>query len=227
MKMKINANGYEGYLAGAEGCSAGVLVVQEIYGVNREVRRVTDHFASAGYLALAPDIMWRSKPWLDFGYEERDAARNVILKLDYKTLVDDLVEAIEVLRSRLTGSKKIAIVGLGWGGKPAIEAATRAHADCSVSFYPGTLDEKSLGVVSSCKAPMQFHFASKDERTPEAFRSALAAALNGRSDAEVHVYEGAEHGFANHDRPECDRAAADLAERRQDDFVKRHCGGTK
>lgn len=224
MKIKINENGYEGYAAGAAGRSSGVLVVQEIYGVNREIRRVTDHFGKAGYAALAPDIMWRSQPWLDFGYEERDAARNVILKMDYKALVDDLVEAIEVLRSRLTGAKKVAVVGLGWGGKPAIEAATRAGAACSVSYYPGTLDEKSLGVVTACTAPLQFHFASKDERTPVAFRTALKSALVGRPDAEMYVYE-ADHGFANHDRTECDHPSADLAERRQDDFITRYLGG--
>jgi carboxymethylenebutenolidase len=162
---------------------------------------------------------------LDFGYAERDAARDVILKIDYPTLINDLVQAIDILRSRLTGDKKIAVVGLGWGGKPAIEAATRAGAACSVSFYPGTLDEKSLGVVTNCKAPLQFHFASLDVRSPIAFRTALKEALAGRSDAEVHIYEDADHGFANHDRDECDRAAADLAERRQDDFIKRYLGG--
>ena len=223
-KIKVNqANSeYEGYFTGPEtGVDAGVVVVQEIYGVNKEVRRVTDHFAQAGYASLAPDLMWRSKPWLDFAYEDRDGARNVILALDYGALVNDIVSAIECLRSKLVGAKRVGVVGLGWGGKPAIEAATRSQADASISFYPGTIDVKSLDIVNAFKGPLQFHFASKDDRTPFAFRTALRSALADRDNSEIYVYEGAEHGFANRDRGEYGKAYASLADQRQDEFLKR------
>ena len=227
MSSKINIDqkdvGYEAYFAGSEkGAEAGVVVVQEIYGVNKEVRRVTDHFATTGYAAIAPDLMWRSKPWLDFPYEDRDGARNVILALNYPTLVNDIVSAIECLRGKLVGAKRIGVVGLGWGGKPAIEAATRAGADASVSFYPGTIDVKSLEVVTAFKGPLQFHFASKDDRTPMPFRTALRAALSDRDDAGVYVYEGAEHGFANRDRAEFAKGHATIADQRQDMFLRSH-----
>jgi carboxymethylenebutenolidase len=224
MKIKVDQvnSGYEGYFAGPErGAEAGVIVVQEIYGVNKEVRRITDHFAGAGYASLAPDLMWRSKPWLDFAYEDRDGARKVILSLDYAALVNDIVSAIECLRGKLEGAKRVGVVGLGWGGKPAIEAATRSQADASISFYPGTLDLKSLDVVNAFKGPLQFHFASKDDRTPLAFRTALRAALVERDDSEVYVYEGAEHGFANRDRGEFGKAYATIADQRQDEFLRR------
>lgn len=223
-KIKVDQvnSGYEGYFAGPErGAEAGVVVVQEIYGVNKEVRRITDHFAGAGYASLAPDLMWRSKPWLDFAYEDRDGARNVILALDYVALVNDIVTAIECLRGKLVGAKRVGVVGLGWGGKPAIEAATRTQADASISFYPGTIDLKSLDIVTAFKGPLQFHFASKDDRTPLAFRTALRSALVERDDSEIYVYEGAEHGFANRDRGEYGKAFATIADQRQDEFLKR------
>ena len=228
-KIKLDQvnSGYEGYFAGPErGAEAGVVVVQEIYGVNKEVRRITDHFAVAGYASLAPDLMWRSKPWLDFAYEDRDSARNVILALDYVALVNDIVTAIECLRGKLEGAKRVCVVGLGWGGKPAIEAATRSQADASISFYPGTIDLKSLNIVTAFKGPLQFHFASKDDRTPFSFLTALRSALVERDDSEIYVYEGAEHGFANRDRSEYSKANATIADQRQEEFLKR-CLSTK
>lgn len=218
---------FQGYFASPAGSAKGlVVVVQEIYGVNREVRRVTDEFARNGFAAVAPDLLWRVKPWLDFDYADRDNARKAIMSLKDDEIVSDIVAAMGALKkaTRDSDQLKVGILALGWGGKPAYAAAARQPVAAIGSYYPGTL-EGSEDLVRSVSAAQIFHFAAKDPRTKPEFRNALSTKLAGRADVEVHVYEEPDHGFANRDRPEFHQASAELADRRTLEFFQRHLAG--
>ena len=217
-----SAGTFTGYLAQptatAKGC---VVVVQEIYGVNREVRRVTDWLAAAGFAAVAPDLLWRVKPGLDFQYADRDNSRKAVSSLKPDEIVQDLAAAASALKRSAGGNLPMGIVSLGWGGKFAFMAAAKMDARAIVAFYPGNI-EGAYDLVHSVQAPQMHHFAKHDERTKPEFRKALRTALADRDDVEVHVYPEADHGFANRDRAEFHGASAQLAEERSIAFLERN-----
>ena len=217
------AGQFTGYLAMPAGAPKGcVAVVQEIYGVNREVRRVTDWLGSAGFAAVAPDLLWRVKPGLDFDYADRDNARKAVGSLNPEAIAGDIVASIEALRAKADPAKAagVGILALGWAGKFAFMAASKTAVDALVAYYPGNIDG-SIELVHSAAAPQMFHFAGRDERTKPEFRRALRAAMADRDDVEIYVYPDADHGFANRDRGEYHAASAALADERTTGLLQR------
>ncbi len=223
-ELKIDAGAagtFTGYVAQPTTPPAGcILVVQEIYGVNREVRRVTDWLAAAGFAAVAPDLLWRVKPGLDFDYADRDNARKAVSSLKPDEIVQDLVAAAGALGRTVGGELPCGIVALGWGGKFAFMAAPKMDARAIVAYYPGNI-EGAYDLVHSVPAAQMYHFARHDERTKPEFRKQLRTALADRDDVEVLVYPDADHGFANHDRAEFHAESAQLADERSIAFLRR------
>ncbi|MGB3070662.1 MAG: dienelactone hydrolase family protein [Ottowia sp.] len=214
---------FTGYLALPKGPPRGLVVVtQEIYGVNREVRRVADWLAAAGYAAVAPDLLWRVAPELDFGYADRDNARQAIGKLQPERIVSDIAAAAHALRAHVPQGSNLglALLALGWGGLYAYQAAGLSQASAIVSYYPGNLPN-GIDIAKSIGIPQQIHLAFHDERTKPEFRRSLREALAGLDDAEVLVYPDADHGFANRDRQEFHAESARLADDRTLDFLVR------
>lgn len=212
---------FGGYMAAPKGTpKGGIVVVQEIYGVNREVRRVVDQCASEGYLAFAPDLLWRVKPGLDFDYEDRDGARDAITALDQGKIVEDILDAIKAIQGKLGGKGPIGMVALGWGGKFGLTAAGKSDVAAVVAYYPGNLPGAEA-ITRDVKAPMMYHFAFHDTRTKPDFRESLRKTLAGRDDVEIYVYPDADHGFANHDRSEFHADSAKLADERSFGFLGR------
>lgn len=176
----------------ATGASQGVVVVQEIFGVNAHIRDVAERFAEAGLVALAPDMCAPVEPGVELDYDEAGVRRGRELtgELGFERAVDIVASAAEALRR--TGCA-VGAVGFCWGGTVAFLANTRLGLP-SVTYYGGRsvpfLDEPA-------RAPALFHFGERDPMIPAEHRALHA---QKQPDATIHVYP-AGHGF------NCDRRA--------------------
>jgi carboxymethylenebutenolidase len=213
---------YNGFLTRPEVSNgAGIVLIQEIFGVNDHIRDVASLYAQEGYMVLAPDLFWRTDPELQLGYSEGDIEKGIAItkKLDLDQATQDLVDAAAVLR-KLPGVKKIGAVGYCMGGMFAYRLACRNAVDAAVSYYGGGIDQQ-LADAAKIKIPLLMHFADTDNYIPmpaiEKIRQAVAPAK-----AIVHVYKGVDHGFNCDQRGSYDRKAAMLAFARSLEFFNRH-----
>jgi len=213
------------HLERAKDSKMGVIVVQEIYGVNTEVKRVVKQLADWGYSAAAPDLFWRHAPNTVFAYEDRIPARDTIATLKAEDFVTDIENAAKALKQTL-GLDHVAVLTLGWGGKFGLLAANAINASAVTLFYPGNI-EGSEALAGEVKAPQLYIFAEKDPRTPPSVRGALRKSALERDDIEIIVHQAVEHGFANRDRDEYDKSAADSADVATRDFLSRVARGLK
>jgi len=200
-QVRISGAGgeYGGYLAVPEGrkSAPGIVVIQEIFGVNAHMKDVTERFAHNGYVALAPDIFWRTEPGLELGYTPDDIARGREIKggLDTDALVEDIKGAFATLRARPEcQGRKVGITGYCFGGFVAYLAACRLDPDASSAFYGGGIGA-SLDEAGGISTPIQFHFGAVDPGIPMSEIDQIKAKVAGKSDAEVFVYDDADHGF--------------------------------
>jgi len=213
--------GFRGYLAGSPLADRLLIVLQEIYGVNGEVRRVADEFARRGYGVLAPDLFWRVSPGAVFDYSERDAARDAITQIPAGDLVQDIRHAAARLKAWRGAGVRVGVLAFGWGGQHALAASTDDLFAAASLYYPGNLESR-VASIAAAKPPLQFHFSTIDFRTPPDLRAQVRDILTDRATSELHLYDGVDHGFANRSRPEYDRDAAALADRRTVEFLARY-----
>ncbi len=197
-----------------------VVVVQEIFGVNKKIRAYCDLFAKAGYLAIAPDLFWRHERNLQLTYSEEDMKRALSLAASFDEAKGcaDIKAAIGRLRSE--GARKVAVVGFCLGGKLAALAAANGDANAGVGFYGIGLD-KAEREMSTAQSPIQLHFGEKDNYIPATAVAQIKTLLGPRPDAEVHSYAEASHGFF---RPDFKDTASPVAWDRTVGFLKRHLG---
>lgn len=205
---------FAGFFAAPESASAaGVIVIQEIFGVNSHIRAVTERFAEAGYAALAPDIFWRKQPGIELGYSTQDIARGRELKAAMNTdeVIEDLRAAFATLASqRQCQGRKCGVVGYCYGGLLAYVAAARLHPACASSYYGGGIVDY-LDEVDKLDCPIQFHFGEQDSAIPLDQVEQVRAATRDKADAEVFVYKGAGHGFHCDQRGSYDEHSAAIA----------------
>ncbi len=194
----------------------GIVVIQEIFGVNAHIREVTDRFAAAGYLAVAPAIFDHVEKGFDVGYDPDSRARGmaVVGKVDFEQVLRDAAAAIAVAKE----GGKVGIVGYCFGGSVAWAAAARlAGLSAAVGYYGGQiLAMKAL----EPKVPTMLHFGEKDQHIPVAGVRELAAA---HPDVPVHIYP-ADHGFNCDHRASYDAPSAALAWDRTLEFFGKHLG---
>ncbi|MBV8107663.1 MAG: dienelactone hydrolase family protein [Hyphomicrobiales bacterium] len=194
----------------------GVVVIQEIFGVNAHIRAVTDRFASEGYLAIAPAVFDHIEKDFDVGYDPDSRARGmaVVGKLDFEQTLRDAAAATEVARE----GGKVGIVGYCFGGSIAWAAAARLKGlSVAVGYYGGriiAMKDLKPGV------PTLLHFGEKDQHIPVAGVRELAAA---HPEVEVHIYP-AEHGFNCDHRESYDAPSAARAWTRTLEFFRKHLG---
>lgn len=204
------------YVARPEGEPvAGLVVVQEIFGVNQHIRAVTDGFAKDGFLAVAPAVFDRIERGVELGYEGADMqkAMSLVPKLDAEGALADVAAAVEFARS--TSRKKAGVVGYCFGGTIAWLAATRGHADAAVGYYGGRIASYA---GETPVVPVMLHFGRQDTHIPV---EAVAKVQDAHPEVEVYWYD-AGHAF-NRDvgasyRPQ----AAKEARERSLSFLKRH-----
>jgi len=202
------------YLAKPSGApKGGIVVVQEIFGVNEHMRYVTDRFATHGYVAIAPALFDHVESGVELGYGPDDFAKGkqLVGEISFDLVISDVASAAESIRS----AGRIGCVGYCWGGTVAFLAATRLSMP-AVSYY-GARNVKFLGEAP--KAPVQFHFGERDSSIPP---EAVARHREALPDAEVYTYP-AGHAFDREVDPKAyDAASAKLALERTLAFFERH-----
>ena len=185
------------FAAPADGSAPGVLVVQEIFGVNPHIRSVADRLAEAGYAALAPDFFWPVKPGVQLGYEGDDFQEAISLmgQVNLDHAVDDAKAALAYLGTRPeTQGQKQGVTGFCWGGLMTYLIATRLAPDCAASYYGGRI-ANFLDESSNISCPILFHLGDQDQSIPMDQVEQIQSAVANLPGAEVYVYEGASHGF--------------------------------
>ena len=188
------APGFAGYLAlPPAGHGPGLLLFQEIFGVNEHIRAVAEQYALDGFVVLAPDVFWRQAPRVELGYEGADRARAIDLMKAYAgpDALADIAAGVAVLRGRPEVSGKVGSFGYCMGGRLAYLAAATTDIDAAVPFYGGGIHTQ-LDRAPAIRCPMQFHYAEIDDNIPLSAVDSVRQALPA---ADVHVYPGAHHGF--------------------------------
>ena len=214
--------GPEIYVAKPEGDGPwpAVIVLAEIYNANQWVREVADGYAEAGYLAIAPDLYWRSKPGAYFEYtpEGQAEGRELGFNMDLDAFSRDMAEYIEQIRGWSDCTGKVGTVGFCLGGKLVYLAGTRTDVDAGVAYYAVQLQD-FLGEADNLKRPLMMHFASLDAHVPMDVYEQVKSRLQPIPDVQVFLYEGADHGFNRHGYPPFHEEAAKLARQRSLEFL--------
>ncbi|NES70733.1 MAG: dienelactone hydrolase family protein, partial [Okeania sp. SIO2D1] len=176
----------------------GLLVIQEIFGVNQVMRDIAESYAKAGYLAVVPDLFWRQKPGVQLS-DKTEAEWNEALKLsqefDEDQGVEDLIATLNLLRSMSVCKGKVGSVGFCLGGKLAFLMGTRSDADCNVSYY-GVGIEKNLPELASIHNPFILHLAEDDEFISFDAQAHIIRAFNYHPVVALYSYPKEKHGFA-------------------------------
>lgn len=202
------------YLAKAQGApKGGLVVVQEIFGVNAHMRDVVDRYAALGYTAIAPAFFDHVESDVQLGYDEAGFARGreLVGEIGFDLALDDVASAAEAISS----AGRIGCVGYCWGGTVALLAAIRLGMP-AVSYYGA---RNTAFLERAPKAPVQFHFGERDASIPP---EAVARHREALPDAEVYTYP-AGHAFNRDVDPRAyDAASAKLALERALSFFDRH-----
>ncbi|MGF6275783.1 carboxymethylenebutenolidase [Massilia sp. UYP11] len=211
---KDGSGSFKGYLALPSGGSGpGLVVGQEIFGVNQNMRDVADMYAEEGYVALVPDLFWRMQPGVDLGYTEEDfkLALGYFTRLDVDRAVEDIAAAIDALRGlpQVSGPG-VGYVGFCMGGKLAYMTAARTDVACAVAYY-GMGIEDMLDEAVNIKGKLVLHFAENDAYCDAAAREKIIKGLAGLPKAEFYTYPGADHAFARVGSMHFDKPSALMA----------------
>lgn len=217
IKVNTQSGDYDAYLARPQGDSVGaVVVIQEIFGVNADIRGIADWYAEQGYLALAPDLFWRVEPNVsltDQTEEEWQKAFALMNAFDGDLGVQDIQAAIDTLRGDSQCNGKVGTVGFCLGGRMAYLAATRTNADANVGYY-GVGIQDLIGEAENISAPLVLHVAGLDEFVPAEAQAAIHAGLDAHPQVTVFDYAEQDHAFARIGGAHYDAAASEAAHQR-------------
>lgn len=229
--VTIQAQGggsFSAYLAvpHTTGTAPGILVIQEIFGVNRVMRDICDGYAARGYFAICPDLFWRQEPGVDItDRTEAEWQKAFALYKGFSEAhgVDDMAATLAHLRALPGCTGRVGAVGYCLGGKLAYLAATRTDADCSVGYY-GVGIEAALDEAPAITRPLMLHLAEKDGFVPPEAQAAIRERLSRVPHATVHSYPGVDHAFCRVGGQHFDKEACDLANGRTAEFFRAHLG---
>ena len=215
---------FEAYLAvPAAGSAPGVVVLQEIFGANKNMRAVCDWLASEGFLAACPDLYWRMEPGLEMDESQRDRARELGSKLDQSKVAEDIGSTMEFLKRQPKCSGRVGTVGFCLGGRLAYLSAVRKKPNAAVSYYGVGIDTV-LAEAGNLSCPMLMHFAELDKFTPPAAIDAIRGAL-AEPRVTIQEYAGCDHAFARKGGANYNAEAAELANARTLAFLRQSLGG--
>ncbi len=202
---------YEAKPAGT--AKAGLVVIQEIFGVNSHMKEVTDEFAEQGYWAICPAFFDRVEKDLVLSYSDFGRGREVVGEI-----ADDMVIAdINAAANHVRAAGKAGVIGYCWGGAMAFLGASKAQVDCGVSYYGTRIIQYSPEMKPA--VPMQYHYGEDDKSFP---MDAVEKVMTEQPEGEHFVYPGADHGFSCTDRPQYNAAATKLALERSLKFFEAH-----
>ena len=211
------------------GSGPGVLLFQEIFGINDNMRGLAEKLADAGYVTLVPDMFWRIEP----RFERKDEsgigdAFAIVQKFDWETAIPDIQATHAHLLAMDECTGKVGTVGFCLGGGLAFAAATRSRVDgrgpdAAVPYY-GSPVNSQLGFVDHLECPTMFHYGNNDAFIPEEQIAEVEQAVSGKDHVVFHRYD-AGHAFSNWDAPSMYQAeAAELAWSRTLEFFRTHLG---
>jgi carboxymethylenebutenolidase len=221
-----NGDSFGAYLAVPEcGYGPGIVLCQEIFGVNARMREVAERFAEEGYVVVVPDLFWRLEPRVELGYDDADFERALALgrRLDSPLAVADIAATASVLRSLPECRGAVGALGYCLGGRLVALAAASGVVDCAVSYY-GVGLENDLEALSAIEVPMVFHVAGQDRHVSAEASSAVAGALAGKVNIERYVYPQAEHAFDSPGRASFNASASGMAYTRTLGLFRREMG---
>lgn len=191
----------------------GIVVIQEIFGVTRHIRAVTDQYAAAGFLAVAPALFDRVERNVDVPYTDMARGFGYVQALNTDQVMLDVQAAIDRVRS----AGKVGVVGFCWGGTITYLAAARTQIDAAVAYYGAGINRHTS---EKPRVPVMFHFGEKDKHIPAAAVAEIQAAY---PQGIYHLYP-ADHGFNCTDRASFEPASAKLALERSLEFLHRYIG---
>jgi carboxymethylenebutenolidase len=211
--MARDGHEFNAWLSGPKtGARGAIVLAQEIFGVNRHIRRVADDYAAQGYVTIAPCLFDRIRRGIELGYSEVEVqeGRGYRLQIPKEKTLLDLSASLNVVKH----AGRVAVVGYCWGGTLAYLAACEMPVACAVSYYGGQIKDH---LDKSPRRPVMYHFGEKDPHIPMSDVDRIRAAdPNGI----FHLYP-ADHGFNCEDRGTYDPASAQLARERSLAFLTR------
>ena len=190
---------FDGYLAlPAAGRGPGLLVLQEIFGVNEYIREVCDRLAAIGYVTLAPDVFWRIEKGVECGHDEAgmQKAFGYIGQYDWSTGVGDLVLALDHLRALPETGGRAGAIGFCFGGTTSFALACVAEPDVAVSYYGSGVPDW-LDKAGNLTTPTLLHFGSNDPYIPMARIEQVQAWAASQPGVDCQLYPSG-HAFDNH-----------------------------
>jgi len=226
MKDQVTIHGREGpfraYVATPEASPApAVVVLQELFGVNTDIREKCDELAEQGFLAVAPDLFWRQEPGVDLSVRsEPDWQHGLRLyqAYDRDAGVRDIKDTADTVAKMPKCTGKIAVLGYCLGALMTFLTAVRYRVDAAVAYH-GADTEKYLGEIAGLHAPLLMHLAEEDEFISKPAQTEIKKALANRPNVTIYSYPGQRHAFSRHNGAHYNAAAAALANGRTSEFL--------
>src|ERR1700743_1738612 len=224
----INVKGQRGtfsaYIATPKTSPAlAVVVLQELFGVNADIRKHCNELAEQGYLAVAPDLYWRQEPGGDLDVTSQadlDHGLRLYQAYDRDARAKDIKDTIDAVRSLPECNGKVALLGYCLGALMVFMTAVRNDGIDAAVWYHGADTDKYLGEVDGVHAPTLMHLAEEDEFISKAAQAEIKAALAKKSNATLYSYPGQSHAFSRNNGTHYNAAAAHLANGRTSEFLK-------
>jgi carboxymethylenebutenolidase len=217
MIQAADGGSFSAYISLPKNASAkvpGIVMMQQIFGANAEMRGFTDDYAAQGYIAICPDLFWRLQPGVQIDPLAPDGFKQALgyaPRFDADRGVEDLKAAVAYLRKHPACNGKVGTVGYCLGGLLAYLMAARSTADCNVGYF-GVRIEKYLGEAANVAKPLMLHIPAEDRHCLPEAQAQIKAALAGR--AELLSYPGADHASARKAIMEMRRRLPTIARRR-------------
>ncbi len=214
---------FRAYSARPEAAKApGLIVIQEIFGVNQVMRDLTDEFARYGFFAVCPDLFWRIEPGIDItdrSEAEWQRAFELFNAFDIDKGVKDIGATIAQIRGHPACSGAVGAVGFCLGGLLSFLTATRTDIDAAACYY-GVGIEQRLREADALVTPVLLHIAEEDQFVPKPAQTLIIEALKNRSLAEIFTYPARNHAFARPGGEHYDEADAAIAMSRTLTFLR-------
>ena len=223
--VKGNGGAFAAYIARPRTSPVpAVIVLQELFGVNADIRKHCDELAEQGYLAVAPDLYWRQEPGVDLTVTSQadwDRGLRLYEAYDRDAGVKDIKDTIDAVRNLPECNGKVALLGYCLGALMVFMTAVRNEGIDAAVWYHGADTDKYLGEVDGLHAPILMHLAEEDEFISKGAQAAIRAAVAKKPNASVYSYPGQCHAFSRHNGKHYNAAAAHLANGRTSEFLNR------
>jgi carboxymethylenebutenolidase len=201
-----------------KGRGPGLVLLQEIFGVNKSIRETCDWLASRQFTVIAPDLFWRTKPGVELAENDFENARALRMQTDDNQASDDAATAIAFLKNHAACTGRVGVIGYCWGGMLSYLTAVRHKPDAAVGYY-GVGIEKKLDLAKNLACHLMLHYAGQDKFAGPEVAQQVRAGFAGDSRVAIHEYPKSDHAFARPGGVHFDPPAADLANMRTLSFL--------